>query len=66
MAPNSETQKHEEGTFSVEGRVPPPLLIFHIQIPTLLVTMPGRTETKVPGANLNKLLTDGWGLVSCS
>jgi hypothetical protein len=22
MAPNSESQKHEEGTFSVEGRVP--------------------------------------------
>jgi hypothetical protein len=22
MAPNSDSQKHEEGTFSVEGRVP--------------------------------------------
>ncbi len=59
MAPNKESPKHEEGTFSVEGRVPPPLLIVRIQIPTLSATMPGWTEAKVPDANLNKLLTEG-------
>ncbi len=64
MAPNSKCPKHEKGTFSAGGRMPPPPFMLHILIPMLMATMPGRTKTKVPGANLTKLLTDGWGLVS--
>jgi hypothetical protein len=49
--------KHEEGTFSVEGRVPPPLIILQdLDCPMLMATMPGWIETWVPGAKLNKLL----------
>ncbi len=58
MAPNSECPKHEEGTFSVEGRVPPPPIILQdLDYPLLMATMPGWTETWVPGVKLNKLLT---------
>ena len=46
MAPNSDSLKHEEGTLSVKGRVPPPLFILP-NIPTIMTPMPGWTESEV-------------------